>query len=261
MILEYHRPQTLEEALTLLARPDPVTLPMAGGSVLNQPSSHPFAVVDLQALGLNGIQRRGNFLDLGATLTLQKLLDWIEAQPQGSEALLAGLAKAIGQEAAYNLRQVASVAGTLASAGGRSAFTTALLALDASLTLQPDAETSLLGDLLPLRRDLLGGRLITQISLPLNASLAYQYVARTPADLPIVCAAAAIWPSGRTRLALGGFGSAPLLACDGTEAEGVRTAAESAYSQAGDQWASADYRREIAGVLAERAVQEITHQP
>ncbi|MBN1149143.1 MAG: FAD binding domain-containing protein [Anaerolineales bacterium] len=255
MIKEYHRPTSFEEALALLGRAEPPTLPLAGGSALNRPSAEEFAVVDLQALRLDGFQARGNFLELGATLSLQNLLEELRlAKPSPAAAL----EKAIEHEATNNLRQVASVAGTLVAAGGRSPFTTALLALDARLTVQPGDEQASLGDLLPFRQERLRGRLITQVSLPSNARLAYEYVARTPADLPIVCAALAIWPSGRRRLALGGYGAAPVMAFDGGEAEGVQVAAQSAYSEAGDQWASAEYRQEIAGVLAKRCLEQLT---
>jgi putative selenate reductase FAD-binding subunit len=246
MIIEYYRPRTLEEAMQLLARTEPLTLPLGGGSSLNRPSPDPFAVVDLQSLGLNMVQRRGNFIDLGATVTLETLLE---------EDLSPALIRSIQHEATYNLRQVGTVAGTLVAAGGRSPFATVLLALDAQLTLLPGDEQVSLGDLLPVRVERLGGRLITQVTLPLNTSLAYEYVARTPADLPIVCAAAAQWRSGRTRLALGGFGKAPLLAMDGPEPGGIEAAARDAYSQAGDEWASAEYRQEMAPVLARRCLQ------
>ena len=62
-----------------------------------------------------------------------------------------------------------------------------MLALDAGLRLQPGDEQVGLGDLLPLRDERLAHRLITGVSIPLNARLAYDYVARSPADLPIVC--------------------------------------------------------------------------
>jgi CO/xanthine dehydrogenase FAD-binding subunit len=132
-----------------------------------------------------------------------------------------------------------------------------MLALDARITLQPGDEVIGLGDLLPLRSDRLRGKLITQIKVPRNVALAYEYVARTPADLPIVCTALAQWPSGRTRLALGGFGAVPFLACDGPETAGVETAAKEAYSQAEDEWGSAEYRMEIAVVLAGRCLDSI----
>jgi CO/xanthine dehydrogenase FAD-binding subunit len=255
VIVEYTRPKTLEEALSLLNRPSLRSLPLAGGSQLNGPSARnscsaePVAAVDLQALGLDGLNRRGNYLELGAMARLQALLDF--------DGLQAGLKKAIRHEAAHNLRQVATVAGTLVAASGRSPFTTAMLALEAGLLILPEGEQAGLGELLPFRQERLHGRLITQATIPLNARLAYQYVARTPADQPIVCAALAAWPSGRARLALGGFGPAPLMAFDGTESAGVEAAARSAYSQAEDQWASAAYRQEVAGVLARRCWQEI----
>jgi CO/xanthine dehydrogenase FAD-binding subunit len=257
MIKEYHRPTNLDEALALLSRAEPLTRPLAGGSVLNRPSAGEFAVVDLQALGLDGFQASGNSLELGATLSLQNLLEALQAEKPDPSA---ALEKAIEHEATYNLRQVASVAGTLVSADGRSPFTTALLALDTQLTIQPDEEQISLGDLLPFRQERLRGRLITHASIPVNARLAYEYVARTPADRPIVCAALATWPSGRIRLALGGYGTAPLLAFDGGEAEGVQVAAQSAFSEAGDEWASAEYRQEIAGVLANRCLEGLTSE-
>ena len=53
MILEYHRPDTLEEALDLLQRPTPFTVPLGGGSVLSHKTELPLDVVDLQNLGLD----------------------------------------------------------------------------------------------------------------------------------------------------------------------------------------------------------------
>jgi len=251
MITEYHRPNNLEEALTLLARRKPVTRPLAGGSALNKPSRNEFAVVDLQNLGLDQVWVSGKNLQIGATFTLQKLLDGAKSN---EISLPPGLVKAIEHEATYNLRQVASVVGTMIAADGRSPFTTAMYALDATFDILPGEVKLSLSEVLPFRGEQLTGRLITQVTIPLNAALMYEYVARTPADLPVVCVAAAIWPSGRTRIALGGFGKAPILAFDGTETEGAQAAAQSAYRDAEDEWASAAYRSEIAGVLTGRAL-------
>jgi CO/xanthine dehydrogenase FAD-binding subunit len=257
VIIEYHRPETLEDALDLLARPEPVTVPLGGGSFLNKPSPEPLAVVDLQALPLNSIYQRGNSLEVGATVTLQTLLVYIE---KSDNQLLKDLRKVVEHEATYNLRQVATVAGTLVSADGRSPLTTAFLALDAQISLKQKKKSEQnisLGDLLPLRKEQLQGKLIVQLSLPENLRLAYEYVARTPADWPLICAAVCQWPSGRTRLALGGFGESPLLAMDGPQPEGIEVAARDAFSHAGDQWASAEYRQEVAGILASRCIQTL----
>jgi len=249
MIIDYRRPSTLEEALLLLSTKEIKTVPLGGGTALNRPSTERFVAVDLQALGLNVFEKRGSILTLGATVTLQSLLDSGEIPP--------ALQDAIRQEAGYNLRQAATVAGTLVAADGRSPFTTVLLALDTTLEIQSvsaGTERLSLGDFLPLRGERMAGRLITSLLLPLNARLGYEVVARTPVDLPIVCAALAQWPSGRTRLVLGGFGGAPVLALDGPEPGGLEQAARDAYSRAGDEWASAEYRQAMAAMLARRCL-------
>jgi CO/xanthine dehydrogenase FAD-binding subunit len=95
------------------------------------------------------------------------------------------------------------------------------------------------------------------VSIPLNLHFSYEYIARTPADQPIICAAVAQWDSGRTRLALGGWSTSPILAMDGPNSDGIDISARNAYSIAGDEWASAEYRQEMAGVLSIRCLKSI----
>ena len=52
MITIYHRPKSIEEALQLLGRTAPRTVPLGGGTLLSHPHSEAVEVVDLQALGL-----------------------------------------------------------------------------------------------------------------------------------------------------------------------------------------------------------------
>jgi CO/xanthine dehydrogenase FAD-binding subunit len=131
-----------------------------------------------------------------------------------------------------------------------------MLALDAKLeqTLidnsKIDSRISSIGDFLPLHPT----GLITKVIIPLNVKSAYEHVARTPMDRAIVCAALAQWNSGRTRLALGGFGKCPTLAMDGTESNGLDSAASNAFHEAADEWASAEYRMDVAATLAKRCV-------
>jgi len=259
MITAYHRPQTLDEALTLLAQPN--ILPLGGGTLLSKPTTDSVEVADLQALGLDTVKKNGNNLELGATLTLQTLLE--------SEHCPPALKSALKLEAPLNIRNSATIAGTLIACDGRSTFASVLLAMDAKVTVssKQKAEESLnIGDLLPLR-DQVRGKLITRIVIPLNVKLAFEYVSRTPADKPIVCAALAQWNSGRTRLALGGYGKSPMLAMDGTESEGVdasstdfvlrsaQAAARNAFHEAADEWASAEYRMDVAAILAKRCLE------
>lgn len=249
MIIEYHRPHSIEEAIDLVMTSKLETVLVGGGTAINRYRREPFAVVDLQDAGMDIIRVRGNSLDVGACVTLQRFAQQPEIQPN--------LAKAVYYQDSFNIRQVATVAGTIVSADGRSPFTLALLALDASLYIEPGDELQAMGDFLVLRNTTQKTRLISKITIPLNVRMVYEYVARTPADLPIVSAAVARWPSGRTRVALGGFGNAPVLAMDGPSGGGESTAAGSAYSDAGDQWASADYRQDVAQKLVSRCISKL----
>ncbi len=249
MIIEYHRPEKMDEALKLLGRSEPPTLPLGGGTAIRQLVEQDIAVVDLQALGLAGLQVSGKVLKVGATTTLQSLLNTAE--------IPAALGAAIRHEAAYNMRHMATVAGVLMAADGRSPFAVVMLALGAELTLQPDDSTIPLGEVLPRRKKISAGQIITQITLPTNVTLAYRAVSRTPADVPIICVALAKWPSGRTRLVLGGYGSVPLLAMDGPHPAGAEIAAQDAYRESGDQWASAAYRSDVAKTLTRRCLADL----
>ena len=221
--------------------------------------------MDLQSLSLDILKKQGNALEIGATVTLQQLLE--------SEHCPGGWKPALKLEAPLNIRNSATVAGTLVVCEGRSTLATILLAMDARLEIKSISKFELmememesrppkqevasigLGEFLPLRLDQIHGKLITSISVPLNLKFAFDYVSRSPADKPIVCAALALWNSGRTRLALGGYGRSPMLAMDGTEAEGIETAAHNAFHEATDEWASAEYRVDVAATLVKRCLE------
>jgi len=254
MITAYHRPKTLDEALTLLTQPN--TLPLGGGTLLSKPTTDPVQAVDLQLLGLDSLNEVGNNLELGATLTLQTLIE--------SEYCPKALRAALKLEAPLNIRNTASVAGALVSSDGRSTFACVLQAMDVKVeqaTLSGkkiEYQTINIGDYLPLRST----NLITKIVIPVNIKLAFEYVARTPSDKPIVCAALAQWNSGRLRLALGGYGKSPMLAMDGTEtesSEGLETAARNAFHEATDDYASAEYRMDVASTLAKRCLTALSN--
>jgi len=44
---------------------------------------------------------------------------------------------------------------------------------------------------------------------------------------------------------------------DGTEAEGVETAARNAFHEATDEWGSAEYRMDVAATLAKRCLERM----
>ena len=243
----YYRPKSIQEALQILSNTDKHYLPLGGGSVISQMHDEDVAVVDLADLDLGRIETNGNFLDIGATATLNRLYH--------NPDLLRGLAAPIYREASFNIRQQASIAGSIVSADGRSPLAVALMALDAEVVWMPKLVKQRIGEWFSLRQP--AGKFIVTIRIPLNVTLGYESVARTPLDLPIVCVAVSRWPSGRVRVALGGIGKNPVLALDGPEAGGAADSVRNAFAQAGDQWASAEYRQDVAEKLVLRILKQM----
>src|SRR5690606_25775146 len=127
MITTYHRPKTLDEALSLLTQPN--TVPLGGGTLLSKRTSDSVSVVDLQLIELDTITKKGNELVMGATSKLQTLLE--------SEHCPETLKTALKLEAPLNIRNSATVAGTIVSSDGRSTFVSMLLSMDAKIDCTP----------------------------------------------------------------------------------------------------------------------------
>lgn len=248
--LEYCRPKSLSEAVALVRH----GRPLAGGTKVTPRRREIRAVVDLQDLDLDGLEFEKDDLLVGATVKLQTLV-------AAGDRIPMALAEACRREAGLNLRNMATLAGTIVSADGRSPIVTTLLALGTRGLLEPGDEDLSLDDLLDRRGEGLAGQLIVSFSIPWPAHLAYAQVARAPADRPLVCAAVA-GPGGKRshpqyRVALGGFGSRPIvIQVKKGDPEGAAEAARSAYASAGDAWASAEYRSSVAGVLVHRLLKE-----
>jgi CO/xanthine dehydrogenase FAD-binding subunit len=142
---------------------------------------------------------------------------------------------------------------------------TALLALDARLIVRgargTREEEVALAYWTPQPRSL-----ILSITLPAvmeSTHAAYEKVARTPADLPIVCVAARATVNQDqlrdVRLAFGGVADKPIVITQPSGAiEDLAQLAVATVSPADDYFASADYRREMIGVLVKRALHTLT---
>ena len=244
MIIEYHRPVRLEEALDLLGRASPRTIPLAGGTAVSRRQAEEIAVVDLQALGLDEIIQDDQILRVGAMASLEQ----VYRHPSVHSNLKTALQRDISQ----NARQMATLPGTIVACDGRSQLVTALLAMDVKLIWLPGDREVNIGNFLPLRSTWGAGGFIRAVEFPMNTLLVTETVARSPMDRAIVCVAACRWPSGRTRVALGGYGKEPVLAFDGPEPTGADLAAKNAYLHAEDAWATAGYRSEIAAALTRK---------
>ena len=267
---EYHRPDNIDEAVNLLRR-GPTTVVVAGGTKLVASGRRDVeAVVDLCDLSLSFVRASGATLHIGATTTLQRLIEAPDLQTFSS-GVVAETARAVSGR---NLRNAATIGGTVASAGGDDPLLTALLALDAKLTVYaPESRQLPIAGFLAYRERLLDdGALISEVSLPLligPLGAAYVSVARTPRDRPIVCAVARLeltaGIASNVRLALGGVAPVPVRA-NGAEQllerkslsdERVKAAAEKASAGLAPMaglGGSAEYRLEMSRVMALRTL-------
>ncbi|HIP87596.1 MAG TPA: hypothetical protein EYH27_04065 [Anaerolineales bacterium] len=265
----YHRPDSLEEALRLIRQPG--TVPLGGGTHLlpgRDPSVE--AVVDLSGLGLSSIEGKPDRVSVGATVTLQRLVESAEL----ADLTRGWVREVVPLVASRNLRGQATVGGMLACGEADHPLLVLLLALGASLTLwAPERRTVGLESFLAYRRRLLtGGGLITELEIPRpvgTVGLGFAYVGRTPKDRPIVCVASFLrMEEGicqEVRLALGGVAERPLRAARAEQyllgkAVSVEQAEEAAALAARplapptDFRGSGEYRRAMAEVLVRRAL-------
>jgi len=235
MITQYHRPTTLDDAVALVARPDAVVV--AGGTSVNaHPRRAPSAAIDLQALGLDGIDADGETVRIGATARLQSFADSSLVPP-----VLRDLAR---REAPNTIRNMATIGGTIGAADPESELLAGLLAFGARATIvRAGSPTEHLVSELLDNPALLNGAIITGISVPSNGTGAADRTARTPMDRPIVSAVAFRDASGTERLAMTGVATSPALVDPANLAD---------LDPPSDFRGSSEYRKRLAEVLARR---------
>ncbi|OQY25222.1 MAG: hypothetical protein B6I34_02495 [Anaerolineaceae bacterium 4572_32.1] len=261
---EFHKPTDIPAALALLVRKTPRTVPLAGGTWLNPrigkevaDCSNPAAeaVVDLSGLGLDQIERDANTLLLGAMATLAAV-----TEDETCRSLAKGiLAQTARRDATINVRNAATVGGTVVVAPADSEFILALLALGTKVSVYSDEMTAWpLHQFLANPAAALDGGLVTQVRIPLPARAVggLARIARTPSDHPIVAAVAVIAEEpGAMRIALSGVGPHPLLV-EFDQAEAAEEAVAQAAADA-EPWAdfrgTAGYRRAMGALMAKRA--------
>ena len=238
----YHRPQSVEEALELLARGGGNAAVLAGGTQLNAHlPPHVTEVIDLQAVGLDKISHGPGRLTLGAMVTLQAVVDDEEAPD---------LVREMAHRAGPNtFRNAGTVGGTVAGADSESEFLAALLVYDAEVTVET-ADGSHTMPLQAFLRDVSGNLrqgIITGVALETEGATAHARLARTPADAPIV-AAVARRAGQEIRLTLCGVAPTPVL----VEPEGLEN-----LNPPADFRGSTEYRQAMARTLADRVLAEI----
>lgn len=253
-IREYQRASAVEDALTLLKRETIDTAPLIPRPRMPDdgfPSAA--AVVDLQALPWDYISREPSILRIGGGTRLQTLVENAAIRNVASGVITEAAALA----APRTLRNLATLAGALDGAGdGPPELMLALLALDAQATVQDVASSLHLRDYKPSSTTLL---VEVAIDVSVTASAALARVARTPLDQAIVAAVGAV--VGQTaRVAVAGASPLPFVAeatVDDAPAVVTDRLIAMVARQAtpvGDYRGSVEYRRQMADVLAQRAL-------
>jgi len=237
-VLAYHRPENLEEAAALLARPN--RRAVGGGTVVvpeaRQQTDEGVELVDLQALGLDGIDVVSDSLAVGAMVKLGDLMVNAEVPD-----VIRSLAQ---RELPSALRNQATVGGTIAQASRDSVLLAGLLAYETDVAIH-DADPVPLGQLLKAG---VGDRLITGVVFSNEGTAAFAATGRTPADDPIVSAVARSGDNG-VLLALTGVAPTPVLADTANPTSGLNPEA--------DFRGSREYRLHLANVLAARVLGEV----
>jgi CO/xanthine dehydrogenase FAD-binding subunit len=244
-VVGYHRPESLGEALALLNREGPRSAVLGGGTSFNAAEPEdPVEVVDLQAIGLDGIRLNGSTVEIGAMVRLSDL-----ANNDSTSDLLKELCR---REGPNTLRNAATVGGTIAAGDPESELLAGFLVYQGQVTLAVlggDTRTVGLDELLA-DRGMLQGAIITKLQLDPGGSGAVARTGRTPSDVSIVAAVARKTAAGLI-LALTGVASTPIL---------VKPAEVGALHPPGDFRGSSDYRRHLAGILTRRVIDQLEGQ-
>ena len=255
-IREYKRAESLEEAWQLnQKRPNRVL----GGMIwLKMENINVGTAIDLSGLGLDTIEETNEGFSIGAMVTLRQL----ELHPGLAAYTDGAVRESVRHIVGVQLRNLATVGGSLYSRFGFSDVLTIFLALNASVELYK-------GGVVPLSeyaqrpydRDVLVRLIVKKTPMQLY----YQSVRNSQTDIPVLTCAAARLETGDFCFAIGArplravrfeLPAEPALAAEQLAAQ----FAESIKAQivtGSNMRGSAEYRRHLAGVLTKRAVLEL----
>jgi carbon-monoxide dehydrogenase medium subunit len=276
----YVAPSTLEEALDARAEHAEDCAVLAGGQslmpLLNLRMAFPGTIIDLAGVSeLAGIREWDGGVAIGA-MTRQRAAEGSDLIRERAPLVAAALPN-VGHAA---IRNRGTVGGSIAHADPAAELPAVALALDAQLVAKKkgtertiDAADFFAGF---LTTTLEPDELLVELRLPAMAEghgVAFHEIARRHGDFALVGVGAAVALQGGkiadARLAFIGVGGAPvrareaekLLVGEEPSAELFAEAAERAKGEldpAGDTHASGEYRRRVAGVVAQRALAEAT---
>ena len=252
-IREYKRAESLEEAWQLnQKRPNRVL----GGMIwLKMENINVGTAIDLSGLGLDPIEETDEGFSIGAMVTLGQL----ELHPGLAAYTDGAVRESVRHIVGVQLRNLATVGGSIYGRFGFSDVLTMFLALNASVELYKSGVVPLAEYAQrPYDRDILVRVLVPKE----NARFVYQSVRNSQTDFPVLTCAAAKLADGSIRAAIGARPGKAVLytaapeAGETAEKFAARIAAEvkADIKTESNLRGGAEYRRHLAGVLTKRAV-------
>jgi aerobic carbon-monoxide dehydrogenase medium subunit len=257
---DYHRPNSLAEAASVLAA-NPEAKILAGGHTLLPTMklrlAAPKALVDLSRVSeLRGIEKKGSALVIGAMTSHAEVAT--SAVVRGAIAGLCEVASHIGDP---HVRHRGTVGGSVANNDPAADYPAALLAMGASISTNKreiKADDFFKG----LFATALGeGEIITRITFPVPAKFAYEKFAN-PASRYALVGVAVAKMGAEVRVAVTGAGNDGVFRHKAMEAalakswspDAVKGITTDVSIMNSDIHAAADYRAHLVGVIAARAV-------
>ena len=264
---DYLRPDTVEEAVALLAEYGDDGRILAGGQslvpMLNLRIVEAEALVDISRISaLATIHDRGQTIEIGAAVTQNKLLAWPQLR-----AKLPLVAAALPHVGHFQTRNKGTVCGSIAHADPSSELPLALALLGGEIVLKSRGGERVLAakdfqkDMLTTARA--GDELVAAVRFPvangsgIERGVGFREVARRHGDFAIVAVAAVAENKNAVRLGVAGMVGRPMvrgIVMDGAE-EAVRDWAGELEGYE-DLHASAAMRRDLFRNLAPLVIEE-----
>ena len=267
---------TPEEAYQLLTTTEGRGMYIAGGTTIVPTAAKGLDfLVDINRLGLDTIDSTDGQTTIGATTKIQSILE-SGTLAEAPERILADASR---RSATPQVRNLATIGGSIIVSGYPTDLAPALLALGASFSILGKEEKAVpafeffsgASDVYEL------GDLITRVVIPapergLATGVSFQKLGRTAVDVAIVSVAAvAQFEDGgrvvQSRITCGGLGGSPMRLIDVEETIAGETPdpdllahcseiASKAVSPKSDLMASSEYRSEVLSVFVRRALED-----
>ena len=253
MIEQFLKPASVDEAIRLKSQYKDEAVFMAGGSKLNATPTRTDkkVAISLAGLGLNEIKEQGGQLHIGATVSLQQLIDDPRTPP--------ALREAAGFIYSRNVRNQATLGGEICARQEEAVLLPVLLAMEARVVFA-DGQVSELESFLDGVRNS-SASLVIGVILPEPARpCATRKIARSAAGLTVLSAAVAL--SGEVqRIAIEGVVPRAVRLRE-VEKKGLaevplELAVSEAVAPRDDVRGSVAYKRYIAGVVVADLLAEL----